>query len=97
MDNGLFWVCLAARYSSKFDATNPFLNRSKGPKIHCINKTPIYLMSEEEQSNLDDFVQLKMQHAREGTVDVFQDVGFLYIFADLSYPVYTAYSWLELR
>lgn len=33
-----------------FDATNPFLNRRKGPEVYWINKTPIYFMSKEEQS-----------------------------------------------
>jgi hypothetical protein len=50
MDSGLFWVCLVAGFSSMFDATNPFLNRRKGPEVYWINKTPIYFMSKEEQS-----------------------------------------------
>jgi hypothetical protein len=54
----------------------------KASKSIVLNKTPIYLMSEEEQSNLDGFVHLKV-HAREGTLDVFQDVGFIYIYLQI--------------
>lgn len=68
MENRLFWVCLASRYSSMFDEIYwTFID----PRYHrpfTAIEDRMALLSEEERMNLDDFVQRKMQQAREGTL-----------------------------
>jgi aminoglycoside phosphotransferase (APT) family kinase protein len=74
MENGLFWVCLVARYSSMFDEIYwSFIDRMYyGPFTSIEDR--IGLLSEEEQSNLHEFVRVKMQQAGEGTLDIHQNV-----------------------
>lgn len=74
MENGLFWICLAARYSSMFDEIYwAFIDTMHYGRFTTMEDR-IGILSEEEQGNLDEFVRIKMQHAREGTLDIHQDV-----------------------
>lgn len=74
MENGLFWVCLAARHSSMFDEIYwTFIDRKYyGPFTTIQDRMD--LLNEEERVNLDGFVQKKMQQAREGNLVSHQTV-----------------------
>lgn len=69
MENGLFWVCLAARYSSMFDEIYwTFLDRMYfGPFTSLQDR--VELLSEDERSSFDQFVRVKMEQAKEGILD----------------------------
>jgi len=71
MENGLFWFCLAARYSSMFDEIYwSFIDKMYyGPFVSIEER--LKLLSEEERSGLDEFVRIKMEQSGEGTLDAY--------------------------
>ena len=74
LENGLFWICLAARYSSMFDEIYwGFLDTMYYGPFTTMEER-VGLLSEEEQSDLHDLVRVKMQQAEEGTLDTHQNV-----------------------
>ena len=75
LENGLFWVCLAARYSSMFDEIYwGFLDKMYyGP--FTTMKERVGLLSEDEKCDLHDLVPVKMQQADEGTLETHQNVN----------------------
>ena len=66
MENGLFWICLAARYSSMFDEIYwAFIDGiSHGPFTSL--KERVELLDDEDRRIIDDFVREKM--AQDGGV-----------------------------
>lgn len=74
MKTGLFWDCLASRYSSMFDDIYwTFVDqRYYGPFTTIEDR--ITQLSEEERMSLDVFVQTKMQHAAEGRLIAHQSI-----------------------
>jgi aminoglycoside phosphotransferase (APT) family kinase protein len=74
MENGLFWFCLAARYSSMFDEIYwGFIDRLYyGPFVSIEDR--LRLLSEEETSGLDELVRIKMEQAGEATLDAHYSV-----------------------
>jgi Phosphotransferase enzyme family len=69
MGNGLFWFCLAARYSSIFDEVYwNFIDKMYyGPFVSIEDRFKV--LSEEEKSGLDEFVRIKRHHSLVGTLD----------------------------
>lgn len=69
MENGLFWFCLAARKSFMFDDIYwTFLDQKYfGDFTSLEDRIP--LLTQDEQDELDGFVQVKMQQAKEETLD----------------------------
>lgn len=69
MENGLFWVCLAARYGLMFDEIYwTFIDKMYyGPLISIEDR--LRYLSEGERSNLDEIVRVKMKQAKEGALD----------------------------
>ncbi|EHY60905.1 hypothetical protein ABEF92_005527 [Exophiala dermatitidis] len=74
LDNGLFWVCLAARYSSMFDEIYwTFIDDMyHGPFTSIEDR--IGLLSEEERRDLDEFVLAKMKHVAKGPLETYYSV-----------------------
>ncbi|PGG99364.1 hypothetical protein AJ79_08558 [Helicocarpus griseus UAMH5409] len=69
MENGLFWFCLAARTSFGFyEIYWRFIDENYFGKFHSLDER-LMLLSDGEQENLEPFVQLKMQQAKENTLD----------------------------
>ncbi|WEW59414.1 hypothetical protein PRK78_004886 [Emydomyces testavorans] len=65
VENGLFWFCLAARKSFMFDDIYwSFLDEKHFGPLHCLDER-LSLLSQQEQIELDDFVQKKMQQVAE--------------------------------
>lgn len=69
LDNGVFWLSLAARKSSMFDDIYwTFLDEMFfGPFTTLDDR--ITLLSQEERDELDDFVGMKMQHKAESRLE----------------------------
>ncbi|KAL1962373.1 hypothetical protein VTN77DRAFT_9786 [Rasamsonia byssochlamydoides] len=74
MENGLFWLCLAARHSSMFDEIYwTFIDpKYYGPFTTIEDR--LGLLGEEERTNLDDFVQSRMKQAREANLAAHQSI-----------------------
>ncbi|EXJ86738.1 hypothetical protein A1O3_03692 [Capronia epimyces CBS 606.96] len=74
LDTGLFWVCLAARYSSMFDEIYwAFLDEMyHGPFTSIEDR--IQLLNEEERRSLDEFVRAKVEHIAEGPLETHYSV-----------------------
>lgn len=69
MESGLFWVCLAARYSSMFDDIYwNFLDQIYYGPFKSIDDR-IQLLDEQERTELSEIFQVKMEQAKEGTLD----------------------------
>ncbi|MCJ1255592.1 hypothetical protein MMC24_003409 [Lignoscripta atroalba] len=74
LDNGLFWVCLATRYSCMFDEIYwGFIDAKYYGHLTTI-EARIDLLTEEERRDLDGLVQRKMREAEEGNLASYQDV-----------------------
>lgn len=74
VDTGLFWVCLAAKYSSLFDEIYwTFLDEMYHGPFTSI-KDRIELLSEEERHGLDELVRTKMEHIAEGPPELYYTV-----------------------
>lgn len=71
MENGFFWLCLAARYSSMFDEIYwIFIDKMYyGPFVSIEER--LKLSSEEKRSGLDEFVRIKMEQSGKGTLDAY--------------------------
>ena len=69
MDNGLFWFCLAVRKSFMFDDIYwTFLDKKYfGHKDSLDDR--LCPLSQEQRDELDEFVQSKMQQARDERLD----------------------------
>jgi aminoglycoside phosphotransferase (APT) family kinase protein len=69
MESGLFWVCLAARYSSMFDNIYwNFLDKMYHGPFGSIEDR-IQLLDEEERKELSGIFQVKVEQARKGILD----------------------------
>ncbi|KAK2737074.1 hypothetical protein FQN55_001286 [Onygenales sp. PD_40] len=69
MENGLFWFCLAARKSFMFDEIYwTFLHERYFGHIDSVNDQ-LSLLTQGERDELDGFVRIKMQQAKEETLD----------------------------
>lgn len=69
MESGLFWVCLAARYSSMFDDIYwNFLDQIYYGPFKSIDDR-IQLLDGQERTELGEIFQVKMEQAKEGTLD----------------------------
>ncbi|KFY07881.1 hypothetical protein V492_06736 [Pseudogymnoascus sp. VKM F-4246] len=69
MESGLFWVCLAARYSSMFDDIYwNFLDEIYYGPFKSIEDR-IRLLDEQERTELGEIFQVKMEQAKDGTLD----------------------------
>ncbi|KMP01639.1 hypothetical protein CISG_01119 [Coccidioides immitis RMSCC 3703] len=69
IENGLFWFCLAARKSFMFDDIYwTFLDKKHFGPLRCLDDR-ISLLTQQERSELDGFVQRKMQQAAEKGLD----------------------------
>jgi hypothetical protein len=69
IETGLFWVCLAARYSSMFDDIYwNFLDQIYYGPFSSI-KDRIQLLDEQERTELGEIFRVKMDQAREDTLD----------------------------
>ena len=74
IDTGLFWVCLAAKYSSMFDEIYwTFIDERYHGPLTSINDR-IELLSEEERHTLDELVRVKMEHIAEGPLESYYTV-----------------------
>jgi hypothetical protein len=74
LENGLFWVCLAARYSSMFDEIYwGFVDGMYYGRFTTM-KDRIGLLSTEDREELEGFIAMKMMQASEGTLDIHMDV-----------------------
>lgn len=68
MENGLFWFCIASRKSFMFDEIYwTFLHNKYFGHQNSIEEQ-VLLLSSEEQKELPEFVQSKMQQAAEKTL-----------------------------
>lgn len=69
LETGLFWICLASRYSSMFDEIYwKFIDlRFFGPFTTIDDR--LGLLSAEERVNIDTFIEKKKQQASEATLD----------------------------
>ncbi|KAL9123566.1 MAG: hypothetical protein Q9217_007012 [Psora testacea] len=74
LDNGLFWICLAVRYSCLFDEIYWAFIDAKYHGPFTTTEDRIDLLTEEERRNLEDFVQSKMRQAKEGKLIIYQDI-----------------------
>ncbi len=74
LDTGMFWVCLAAKYSSMFDEIYwTFIDEMyHGP--FTLIEDRMGLLSEEERLNLDEFVRAKVEHIAEGPLEIYYSV-----------------------
>jgi hypothetical protein len=69
LDNKLFWVCLAARYSSMFDEIYwTFIDEAYYGKLTSLEDRLQYL-DQEERTQLDAIYQIKMKQAEDGKID----------------------------
>ncbi|PGH05709.1 hypothetical protein AJ79_06725 [Helicocarpus griseus UAMH5409] len=69
LDNKLFWVCLAARYSSMFDDIYwTFIHEAYYGKLTSLNDRLQHL-DQGEQSKLDAIYRIKMEQAEDGKLD----------------------------
>jgi hypothetical protein len=69
MESSLFWVCLAARYSSMFDDIYwNFLDKFYYGPFESIEDR-IQLLDEEERKELSGIFQVKVEQARKGVLD----------------------------
>lgn len=63
LDNGLFWLCMAARYSSMFDEIYwSFIDEKYFGKFTAVEDRVQHL-SQEEQGKLDEIYEIKMEQA----------------------------------
>ncbi|MCJ1256921.1 hypothetical protein MMC24_004746 [Lignoscripta atroalba] len=69
MESALFWVCLPARYSSMFDEIYwAFIDEIYYGPLGSIEDC-IRLLDEEERIELDGIFHIKMEQAKDGTLD----------------------------
>ncbi|EFQ96664.1 serine/threonine protein kinase [Nannizzia gypsea CBS 118893] len=69
LDTQLFWVCLAARYSSMFDDIYwTFIDEVYHGKFTSLEDRLQYL-SQEERTKLDTIYHFKVKQAEDGTID----------------------------
>lgn len=69
LDNGLFWVCLAARFSSMFDEIYwTFIDEAYYGEFTSLEDRLQYL-DQEERSKLDAIYAIKMKQAEDGKID----------------------------
>lgn len=69
MENGLFWFCLAARKGFMFDDIYwTFLDEKYFGHLSSLDDR-LPLLTQDEQNELDRFIQTKMQQAKERTLD----------------------------
>jgi hypothetical protein len=74
LDEGLFWTCLAVRHSCMFDEIYwAFLDEKYFGPFTTMEQR-ISLLTEKEQGKLDEFVQTRLQQAKEERLDIYQDV-----------------------
>ena len=74
LDTGLFWVYLAARYSSMFDEIYwTFLDELYYGPLTSIEDR-LGLLSDKERLSLDEFVLAKMEHIAEGPLETHYSV-----------------------
>lgn len=72
MENGLFWICLAATRNFMFDDIYwTFLHELYYPNASTLDKQ-LSLLSPEERDEMAGFVQTKLQQAEEKTLDEHQ-------------------------
>lgn len=69
LDNGLFWICLAARYSSMFDEIYwTFIDEAHyGPFTSVEDR--VQHLDDSERAKLRVMYGMKMGQAQEGTID----------------------------
>lgn len=69
LDNNLFWVCLAARYSSMFDEIYwTFIDEAYYGKFTSLEERLQHL-SQEEHTKLDSIYHAKVKQAEDGEID----------------------------
>ncbi|KAF3891413.1 APH domain-containing protein [Trichophyton interdigitale] len=69
LDNNLFWVCLAARYSSMFDEIYwTFIDEAYYGKFTSLEERLQHL-SQEEHTKLDSIYHVKVKQAEDGEID----------------------------
>ena len=69
LDNGLFWVCLAARYSSMFDEIYwTFIDEVYYGKFTSIGDR-LPLLDDEERTKLNTIYDVKMEQVEDGKID----------------------------
>lgn len=74
MENGLFWFCLAARYSSMFDEIYwTFIDEKYYGRFISIEDR-LKSLSDDERSALDEFGRVKMEQPGEGILDAYYGV-----------------------
>lgn len=69
LDNGLFWVCLAARFSSMFDKIYwTFIDKTYYGEFTSLEDRLQYL-DQEERNKMDAIYPIKMKQAEDGKID----------------------------
>lgn len=69
LENGMFWFCLAARKSFMFDDIYwAFIHEKYFDRVGSLDEMSL-LLNQEEQDGMDEFVQAKMQQAKEESLD----------------------------
>lgn len=69
LENKLFWVCLAARYSSMFDEIYwAFIDEAYYGEFTSLEDRLQYL-DHQEESKLDAMYHIKLKQAADGTLD----------------------------
>lgn len=70
MDNGLFWLCLAARNSQMFDEIYwTFLDEAYYGPFTSIDDRVEQHLSEDEHRKLVDIYKIKLEQAKDGKID----------------------------
>ena len=73
-ENGNFWLFAAATYSFAFDDIYwPYIHRKYRGNIESIEELT-KLLSSEEQTDIERFVDMKMQQMKEARLDAHQSV-----------------------
>lgn len=81
IDNGLFWLCLAARHSQMFDEIYwNFIDGAYFGKFTSVEDRAEQHLDEDERSILNNIYDSKMEQARDGKID----------------PCYTVEDFMEL-
>ncbi|KIW77070.1 hypothetical protein Z517_09516 [Fonsecaea pedrosoi CBS 271.37] len=74
LETGLFWVCLAAKYSSMFDEIYwTFIDEIYHGPFTAIEDR-LGLLTKDERHSLDELVRIKLGHIVEGPLDTYYTV-----------------------